>query len=120
MIIPSMHTIILGEPKAILEIHFQSLKDEDIAIGQLVVLWEDILCRKIGADLYEIFDLQDYRVKVPDFDGDTMFMDITREFSHNLSLLDDNLNRHMEPTSKYIKTSKGTKRRRPWESSSFF
>ena len=120
MLLPTMHTIVLGEPKAVLEIHFQSIKDEELSIGQLVVLWDDILCRKIGPDLYEIYDMADYRVKVSDFDGDTMFRDFAKELVDTRPLLSDNLNPYSKPVSKYYKTSKGTKRRRPWESDSFF
>lgn len=110
--------ITLGEPKAVLELHFQSLDDESITIGQIVVLWEEIVCRKIGDYLYEIYDMKDYQINVPDFDGDLIcqIMSDRPKFSVFTTLPE----KPFYSAPKYVKTSKGSKKVKPWEGPVYF
>ena len=39
----------------ILELYFKSLPDENITVGQWVILWSEVPARKIGTNLYEVY-----------------------------------------------------------------
>ena len=99
----------------IMELNFPSIPDEEITIGQLVILWGEIACRKIGKNLYEVYT---------DVTSGSMG---ERPSLMNISY-EDLADREFKPvlpngqyiSSKFVKTAHGTKRRRPWESPSYF
>jgi len=109
-------------PTCVMELNFPSIPDEEISIGTWVVLWNEIYCKKIGENLYEVYDSAIFNIKT--FDEQMaeraeelklMFSDIEKkDVFHNF------FKEELEPTTKYIKTSKGTKRVRPWESPKFY
>ena len=109
-------------PISILELNFPSIPDEKISIGTWIILWDEIYCKKIGEHLYEVYDSAIFSIK--SFDEQMaerakelklMFSDIPeKDVLHNF------FKEELEPTSKYIKTSKGTKRARPWESPKYY
>lgn len=114
-----MSIAICGNP-TIMELNFPSIPDERIAIGSWVLLRNEIYCRKIGENLYEVYDVGSVQVNTWEEEmAERMeclkaaFSDIqTEDVFHNYY--------REEPQTKYVKTSKGTKRVRPWESPKFY
>ena len=111
------------EPIHVLELNFPSIKDEGIPIGTWVILWDEIPVKKIGPNLYEVYeDIPVIEVKTLEEEMAEKaekfrmtFSDISQEdMFHNF------WHKDLEPTQKYRKTSKGTKRIQPWESPRFF
>ena len=39
----------------VMELNFPNLPDEKIAVGQWVVLWEEVPVRKIGNNIYKVY-----------------------------------------------------------------
>lgn len=107
--------IYLGKP-VILEMNFKNTPDEEIAIGQWIVLYKEIPVRKIGPHIYEVYP-----------DGQVL---IIEEFEDKLPKLMCDLQEaeryidRMPPDyyapKKYVRTAKGSKRVRPWESPLYF
>ena len=118
MLLSNTNVVCLGEPTAVLELHFSSIKDEDLSIGQIVVLWDEIVCRKIGDALYEVYDLKEYQVHVPDFDGDLLHKIATDR--PTFRLIDSLPEKPWYSQPKYVRTSKGTKKVKPWEGPMYF
>lgn len=107
----------LGKP-TIMELHFKHTPDEDIHIGQFVILWDEIPARKIGEYLYEVYpNAQVIEVETPE-----------ERFAKLAASLNGYLDTEMYVpgkdnnivNTKYIRTSKGTRRVRPWESPKYF
>ena len=111
---------VLGRP-TIMELNFPSLPDEEIKVGQLIILWEEIPVRKIGPNIYEVY--AEASVPVADFFDEPIekraqrFLDWAE--NQKQSVIPPFLEETLE-TKKYIRTSKGSKRVRPWESPRFF
>lgn len=116
-----MQTVILGEPSHILQINIPSIPDEDIPIGTMIILWNEIPIRKIGAMLYEVFANDELPVVKP----------LEEEWEEKARMLIDTLatreidtepifSYKLPETRKYIRTSKGSKKVRPWEPPVYF
>lgn len=107
--------IYLGKP-VILEMNFKNHPDETISIGQWIILYKEIPARKIGNNIYEVYP-----------DGQVL---IIEEFEDRLPKLICDLQETKnyidgpEPPwytpPKYVRTKKGSKRVRPWESPLYF
>ena len=115
-----MSVVRLGEPKQIIQMNIPSIPDEKIPIGTIVILWNEIPCRKIGEMLYEVFSEDTLPlIEIPEDDF----------FSKSKLLMQDFANRELETSiwhfrnteyKKYVKTSKGSKKRQPWEPPLYF
>lgn len=113
----------LGKP-CIMELSFPSLPDEDIKIGQWIVLWDEIPIRKIGSYIYEVYPeasieqietfeekLEKTRKALIDF--------VNRRDSRNF-ILPEFLDDITYDSKRYVKTRKGSRKVNPWESPKFF
>lgn len=99
----------LGEP-IILELHFKSLRDEDIPIGQIIILWNKIIACKIGENLYEVYDPKPIEIKLQPTLFDTVNRTSFRDYLMNAEDYIPNAR------LKFRKEYKRNKRIKPWES----
>lgn len=110
----------LGEPQQIIQMEIPSIPDEKIPVGTIVILWDEVPCRKIGEMLYEVYSED----KLP-------LIEIPEDnFEQKARLLMDSLQskevysdvwhfRNLE-YKKYVRTSKGSRKRQPWEPPVYF
>lgn len=116
-----MSVIKLGRP-TILEMNFPSIPDEQIAVGQWIILYDEIPVRKIGANLYEVY--ADYSLSG---DCDSSMAERPSLLRHVLKLVEDygEIRPLMYPSipepPKYTRNSRGQKKKRNyWESPMYF
>lgn len=111
----------------VMELNFPNLPDEKIAVGQWIVLWDEILIRKIGSNIYEVYpDAKPYEFETMEerleklakgfafreiTDAD-MYLNGRDMISVGRNLIKDG--------QKYIRKNKGSEKRHPWESPRFF
>ena len=116
-----MQTIILGEPSHVLQINIPSIPDEDIPIGTIVILWNEIPIRKIGAMLYEVFaDNELLSIKPLEEEWAEKARMLIDCFAKREIDTEPILSYKLPETRKYIRTSKGSKKVRPWEPPVYF
>lgn len=112
----------------ILELHFKTIKDEDVHIGQWIVLWSQILVRKIGKDLYEAYILDESLAESAEQRIHRLTLELIKNYEENvekrlkntLALIDPDMPKVFYPEKRYRKTKHGSKRVRPWESPKYF
>ena len=105
----------LGKP-IILEMNFKNHPDEYIPIGRWIILWDEIPARKIGSNLYEVYpEATEVKIETPEEKYEKLLFDLPKQIDYI-----EERSLYTEPTSKYMKTSRGTKRVHPWESPAFF
>ena len=113
----------LGKP-TIMELNFPKIPDEDIKVGQWIILWDEIPIRKIGPNIYEVYPDADLpKLSAPanprliDYEGiaksleEPTFRTFTPPFLEDVVRYDE---------KKYIRTSKGSRKKQPWESPKFY
>lgn len=104
----------------ILELHFKTTSTGGIAIGQWVVLFDEIPARKIGEDIFEVYPEAEV-LEVETFeDRVEKLVEQLKHWDEPHKILPPMLAREILPTPKYVKTSKGSKRMRPWEGPQYF
>lgn len=96
--------------------NFKNHPDETICVGQWIILYDEIPTCKIGPNNYEVYpDAQELKIETFEDRFEKLCFDLPNQIdpvTERIALL--------EPTSKYGKASKGTRRVRPWESASYF
>ena len=105
------------DPICVIEMNIPSVPDKDIPIGTLVILWHNIPLVKIGEMLYEVY--RENAIPVIEVEEPRLiFVEeiCTRDY---IDFIPPS-KRHIEQNNKFIRTSKGTKRVRPWESPKYF
>lgn len=111
----------------VMELNFPNLPDEKIAVGQWVVLWDEIPVRKIGNNIYEVYpEAKPYVVETLDEKLEKLargfkFINITDcdggEPINPYVTMGRNL---IKEGTKYRHTSRGSVKRHHWESPKYF
>lgn len=103
----------------ILEMHIKT-ETGGILIGQWFVLYDEIPAHKIGEDIYEVYP--EGRVIELDepHDRTGMLIEQLKDWDGSDKRILPFLEKEILPTPKYVKTSKGSKRMRPWEGPQYF
>lgn len=105
----------------VMQLNFPNLPDENIPIGQIVVLWGEIVCRKIGSNIYEVWDLAKLsESKIPSIGSIIERSDGRFGILESFKMVPDELSSTWFEEPKYIKKGHGSRKRKPWESPSFF
>lgn len=111
----------------IMELNFPTLPDDEIVIGQWIVLWNEIPIRKIGSNIYEVYpdahpyEFETLEEKIAKMAEGFSFINITdsRDFYSTDYIISKGRNLIKEGT-KYLRTKGGSIKRHPWESPRFF
>ena len=111
----------------VMELNFPTLPDDEIAIGQWIILWNEIPIRKIGSNIYEVYPyarpsmVETFEVRVKRLAE--MLNDAMRFESKGpkpyLDIVTAGQNLINEGT-KYMRKRGGSVRVHPWESPKYF
>lgn len=111
----------------VMELNFPTLPDDEIAIGQWIILWNEIPIRKIGSNIYEVYpyarpsmiETFEERVKrLAEMLDDAMKFQ-SRDFKACPDFIKVGQNLINEGT-KYMRKRGGSVRVHPWESPKYF
>lgn len=111
-----------------LRIYKAKLKPRDTDVkniknGDFIILFNEVLCRKIEKDLYEVYDGLSIR-QITQFVVIVTSIEKEEEREKNLSILFQqtvvSCVDKSDRDKKFLKTSKGTRRNKFWESKSYF
>lgn len=107
---------LLGKSQ-IVTMKFKQTADESIAVGQWIILWNEIPARKIAAMTYEVYP-ECTRVEVESFEerAKSLIQDLNR----SIEFIPSSSNVDFIISNKYRCTSRGTKRIHFWESPEYY
>ena len=116
----------LGEP-TIMQLNIPSIPDEDIPVGQMIILWDEIPIRKIGENLYEVYsdcttvEVQDGMSSLVEMAERPSLLNAALRMVESYKEVDSLLHFHIPEPPRYTTNSRGQKKKRNyWESPKYF